>query len=264
MTAPRFQGDPPTHFLSPLLEDAGVPHLFTTRSFPGVTAFRDPFPPLGPEAQPLLAKHGLGAEPAAFLKQVHGAQVLRATVGGCAGKADVLMTDRPGLPIAVFSADCVPLLIYDPDGRRLAVVHAGWRGTAQSAARAAVLALVEAGGRPEGFLAAVGPSIGPCCYEVDKPVIARFDAAFPGRWGAWVRSVGAGKWMLDLWAANEDQLRSAGIRSDKVDNPRLCTGCRTDLFYSYRRGHNGRLISIAALPLVSAFSTTREEGDVAC
>ena len=71
MTAPRFQGDPPTHFLSPLLEDAGVPHLFTTRSFPGVTAFRDPFPPLGPEAQPLLAEHGLGAEPAAFLKQAN-------------------------------------------------------------------------------------------------------------------------------------------------------------------------------------------------
>ena len=57
MTAPRFQGDPPTHFLSPLLEDAGVPHLFTTRNFPGVTAFRDPFPPLGPEAQPLLVEH---------------------------------------------------------------------------------------------------------------------------------------------------------------------------------------------------------------
>src|SRR5438552_1300833 len=211
MTAPRFQGDPPTHFLSPLLEDAGVRHFFTTRSFPGVTAFRDPFPPLGPEAQPLLAKHGLGAEPAAFLKQVHGAQVLRATVGGCAGKADVLMTDRPGLPIAVFSADCVPLMTYDPDGRRLAVGHAGWRGTAQSAARAAVLALVEAGGMPERFLAAVGPSIGPCCYEVDKPVIARLDAAFPGRWGAWVRSVGAGEWMLDLWAANEAQLRGTGI-----------------------------------------------------
>ena len=157
----------------------------------------------------------------------------------------------PGLPIAVFSADCVPLLIYDPDARRLAVVHAGWRGTAQSAARAAVLALVEAGGRSEEFLAAVGPSIGPCCYEVDKPVIARLDAAFPGRWGAWVRSVGAGKWMLDLWAANEDQLRGAGLRGDRVDNPRLCTGCRTDLFYSYRRGHNGRLVSIAAIPLGS-------------
>jgi copper oxidase (laccase) domain-containing protein len=97
---------------------------------------------------------------------------------------------------------------------------------------------------------------------VDKPVIARLDAAFPGRWGAWVRSVGAGKWMLDLWAANEDQLRGAGIPGDRVDNPRLCTGCRTDLFYSYRRGQNGRLVSVAALPLVSTL--TREEGNVAC
>jgi len=248
MTAPRFQGDPPTHFASPLLEEAGVPHLFTTRNFPGVTAFREPFPPLGPAAHPLLAGCGLGTEPAAFLKQVHGAEVIRATEGGCVGTADVVMTDRPGLPIAVFSADCVPLLIYDPDGRRLAAVHAGWRGTAQSVARAAVEALAAAGGPPEGFLAAVGPSIGPCCYEVDKPVIARLDQAFPGRWGAWVRSVGPGKWMLDLWAANEEQLRGAGLRGDRINNPRLCTGCRTDLFYSYRRGHNGRLVSIAALP----------------
>jgi purine-nucleoside/S-methyl-5'-thioadenosine phosphorylase / adenosine deaminase len=248
MTAPRFQGDPSTHFLSPLLESAGVPHLFTTRNFPGVTAFREPFPPLGPDAMPLLAEHGLAAEPAAFLKQVHGAEVLRATEGGLAGNADALMTDKPALPIAVFSADCVPLVIYDPEGRRLAVVHAGWRGTARSVARAAVLALVGAGGLPEQFIVAVGPSIGPCCYEVDKPVIARLDQAFPGRWGAWVRSVGAGKWMLDLWAANEHQLLSAGLRGDRIDNPRLCTGCRTDLFYSYRRGHKGRLVSIGAIP----------------
>jgi YfiH family protein len=248
MPTALLQGDPPTHFLSPLLEAAGVPHLFTTRNFPGVTAFRDPFPPLGPDAAPLLAEHGLAAEPAAFLKQVHGADVLRAVQGGLAGNADALMTDRPGLPIAVFSADCVPLLIYDTDARRLAVVHAGWRGTAQGVARAAVVALSDAGGRPERFLAAVGPSIGPCCYEVDKPVIATLDHAFPGRWGAWVRSVGLGKWMLDLWAANEEQLLRAGLRGDRIDNPRLCTGCRTDLFYSYRRGHKGRLVSIGAIP----------------
>lgn len=248
MTAPRFQGDPPTHLTSPLLDEAGLPHLFTTRHFPGVTAFKEPFPPFGPEAQPLLASLGLAEAPAAFLKQVHGADVIRAAGGGCVGNADALVTDTPGLAVAVFSADCVPLLIYDPDGRRLAAAHAGWRGTAQSVARAAVTALVEAGGTPERFLAAVGPSIGPCCYEVDKPVIARLDQAFPGGWGAWVRSVGSGKWMLDLWAANEDQLRGAGLRSDRIDNPRLCTGCRTDLFYSYRRGHMGRLVSIAAVP----------------
>ncbi len=247
MTAPRFQGDPPTHLRSPLLDEAGLPHLFTTRHFPGVTAFKEPRAPLGPDAQPLLASLGLGAAPAAFLRQVHGAAVIRAAGGGCVGTADALVTDTPGLPAAVFSADCVPLLIYDPEGRRLAAVHAGWRGTAQSVARAAVEALVAAGGLPERFLAAVGPSIGPCCYEVDKPVIARLDEAFPAGWGSWVRSLRSGKWMLDLWAANEDQLRGAGLRSDRIDNPRLCTGCRTDLFYSYRRGHKGRLVSIAAV-----------------
>jgi YfiH family protein len=252
MSAPRFQGDPPTHLTSPLLDEAGLPHLFTTRNFPGVTAFREPLPPLGPEAQPLLAELGLAAAPAAFLRQVHGADVIRAAGSGRVGNADALVTDTPGLPVAVFSADCVPLLIYDPDGPRVAAAHAGWRGTARSVARAAVDALAEAGGTPERFVAAVGPSIGPCCYEVDKPVIARLDQAFPGRWGAWVRSVGSGKWMLDLWAANEEQLRGAGLRGDRIDNPRLCTGCRTDLFYSYRRGHKGRLVSIAALPLTPA------------
>jgi len=248
MSASRFEGDPPTHLRSSLLDDAGLPHLFTTRHFPGVKAFREPRPPLGPEAHPLLAAHGLAAAPPAFLRQVHGADVIRAVGGGCVGEADALVTDTPGLPAAVFSADCVPLLLYDPEGRRLAAVHAGWRGTARSVARAAVDALGEAGGVPGRFLAAIGPSIGPCCYEVDRPVIARLDEAFPGTWGAWVRSVGPGKWMLDLWAANEDQLRGAGLRSDRIDNPRLCTGCRTDLFYSYRRGHKGRLVSIAAVP----------------
>ena len=252
MTDPRLEGDPPTHFRSPLLEEAGLPHLFTTRNFPGVTAFRDPYPPLGSDAQPLLTENGLGSQPAAFLKQVHGAAVIHASAGGLAGNADAIVTVTPGLPIAVFSADCVPLLLYDPEGQRLAAAHAGWRGTVQSVARAAVEALMAAGGRPERFLAALGPSIGPCCYEVDKPVIAQLDQAFTGRWGTWVKAVGPGKWMFDLWAANEEQLRGAGIPGDRIGNPRLCTGCRTDLFYSYRRGQMGRLVSIAALPASDA------------
>jgi copper oxidase (laccase) domain-containing protein len=99
----------------------------------------------------------------------------------------------PGLPIAVFSADCVPLLLYDPEGRRLAAAHAGWRGTVQSVSRAAVEALMAAGGRPESFLAALGPSIGPCCYEVDRPVIAQLDQAFTGRWGSMGQGGGTGQ-----------------------------------------------------------------------
>src|SRR5262245_61429686 len=248
MSAPRFAGDPPTHFVSPLLEDAGLPHLFTTRNFPGVTAFRDPFPPIGDDARPLLATHGLGARPAAFTKQVHGARVVQTTESGFAGNADALVTSTPGLPVAVFSADCVPLILYDPDGARVAAVHAGWRGTVQSVARAAVESLVQAGGHANRFLAAVGPSIGPCCYEVDKPVIAQLDQAFASRWGAWVRSAGPGQWMLDLWASNEDQVRSAGTPGVGLPTPGLSTGSHADLFSSSRRGNKGRLVSIAALP----------------
>jgi len=247
MSLPRFEGDPPTHFRSPLLESRGLPHLFTTRHFPGVTAFREPPPPLGADAQPLLDALGLGRAPAAFCRQVHGAAVLTVSEGGLAGEADVLVTGRPGLPVSVFSADCVPILVFDPAGLRVAAVHAGWRGTVVGAAREAVRALAQAGGAPEDFVAAVGPSIGPCCYEVDKPVIGRLQLAHPDRWGAWVASRGEGKWMLDLWAANEALLREAGMRGALIDNPRLCTGCRADLFYSYRRADKGRLVSLAAL-----------------
>src|SRR5439155_37751 len=83
----------------------------------------------GPGAQELLAAHALAARPAAFLKQVHGASVAHVSHGGHAGQGDALMSDKPGLPVAVFSADCVPVLLYDPEGRRVAAVHAGWRAT---------------------------------------------------------------------------------------------------------------------------------------
>jgi hypothetical protein len=89
---------------------------------------------------------------------------------------------------------------------------------------------------------------------VDRPVIDKLAAAFPSAWSSWVVAkgrdrLGEERWMLDLWKANDDQLRSAGVRPDHIDNPRLCTACRTDLFFSYRRGGGrGRLITAAALP----------------
>jgi YfiH family protein len=165
------------------------------------------------------------------------------------GRADIVITGRPGLPLAIFTADCLPIVIYDPVGRRLAMAHAGWRGTAQAAARVAVDALVAAGGRADTFAAAIGPSIGPCCYEVDAPVIERLDAGCPAQWRDWVRAAGPGKWMLDLWRANEDQLRLAGIGADRIDNQRLCTSCHPELLFSYRRGRGqGRLVAVAAVP----------------
>jgi len=126
----------------------------------------------------------------------------------------------------------------------------GWRGTVQAASMAALRALTVAGSQPADIVAAIGPSIGPCCYEVDRPVIDPLRRAFSREWKAWVRERGAGKWMLDLWTANEAQLLAAGLSPDRIVNPRLCTACRSDLFFSYRKeGSRGRLVTVACLPM---------------
>ena len=244
---------PAPFLVSPLLERAGLPHLFTTRHFPGVVGSGDGNGVFAEPARPFLAARGLTAPPA-FARQVHGADVMVAEQPGRVGEADGLITERAGLPLAIFTADCLSLLIYDPSRRRLATAHAGWRGTVQSVARAAVDRLVEAGSDADGLVVAIGPSIGPCCYEVDAPVIDRLSAAFPGGWHRWVTPKGPGKWMLDLWTANEDQLTAADVDRSMIDNPRLCTSCNLDRFYSYRRegstrlGRLGRLVALAALP----------------
>jgi YfiH family protein len=245
---PHFHDDPPRFVTSRLLEDHGLPHLFTTRHFPGVVKAPEPRPPFAPEAASLLARRGLAAQPA-FAKQVHGAVVLRAERGGLAGHGDALATARRGLPLAISTADCLPIVLYDARVGRLAAVHAGWRGTVQWVARAAVADLVAAGSVAADLVVAIGPSIGPCCYEVDAPVIEQLEVACPGAWEAWVTPKGPGKWMLDLWRANLDQLTAAGVRPARVDSLGLCTGCRPDLLFSYRRERGaGRLVTVAALP----------------
>jgi YfiH family protein len=249
---------PPPYLTSPLLEGEGLAHLFTTRHFPGHRAPENPAAPFAtPEAAALAARAGLDGIAAAFLKQVHGADVVRVAEGGFAGMGDALMSEQPALPLAVFTADCLPVVLFDRRSARLAIAHAGWRGTVRSIVPAAVAAMVAAGSRAADLVAAVGPSIGPCCYEVDRPVIDAFAATFPDAWASWVTPKGkdAGgeeRWMLDLWKANEAQLVGAGVPASGVDNPRLCTSCRLDLFFSYRRGARGRLVTAAAIPRVPA------------
>jgi len=160
----------------------------------------------------------------------------------------VLITTVPGSPLAIFTSDCLAIVLVDVEAPALAVVHVGWRGTVRGATQAAVAAIIAAGARPERIRAAISPSIGPCCYEVDAPVIDAFAAAYPDRWRAWTTS-GRDEphVMLDLWAANAALLEEAGISPAHIENPRVCTACHVDTFYSYRKGHKGRLATIAAL-----------------
>lgn len=165
-------------------------------------------------------------------------------------EVDALVTGAPGLALVVTTADCTPVFVYDPVRRAAGLAHAGWRGTAAGVAARTVQALVaEFGCRPRDLWAAVGPAIGPCCYEVDEPVVAAMAGA-PGYRSAWLRpGRRPGRWQLDLWAANRDQLVAAGVPPAQVAVAGICTACAVDRFYSYRAeaGRTGRQAAVLVL-----------------
>jgi len=246
-----WHGAPPTHCTLPALTALGVRHAFTTRhqgSFDRVSA---PAGPFGDRRWVALDALGVEAGAIRYLRQVHSDVTLDADLGDAAlvGTGDALFTRQRGRPLAVFTADCVALVVADPTCPVLAVAHAGWRGTVRGIAGRLVAALVQqAGARPDRLHAAIGPSIGPCCYEVDEPVMTPLRTAFPTMWDRWVRPGAPERWWLDLWAANVDQLEAAGIPGAAISRPALCTGCRPDLFFSYRKeGLVGRLATFAVL-----------------
>jgi len=247
-----WAGAPPTHCGLPALSASGVAHAFTTRHQGSFDAVSAPAGPFGDRRWPALEALHVESRDVRYARQVHGDTCLdadRTDAAGLVGTGDALFTRRRARPLAVFTADCVPLILVDPDAPALGVAHAGWRGTVRGIAGRLVAALVEqAAARPERLRAAIGPSIGPCCYEVDEPVVGPLSAAFPEAWARWVHPGAPGRWSLDLWAANADQLAAAGVPAGAIATPRLCTGCRRDMFFSYRKeGMAGRLATLAVL-----------------
>ncbi|NOK23003.1 peptidoglycan editing factor PgeF [Corallococcus carmarthensis] len=177
------------------------------------------------------------------VSQVHGDVVLEArgeadeVLRPTLGEADALWTEGEGSWVAVGTADCVPVLIVDPRGRRVAAVHSGWKGTDLEISARAVEALVARGSRPEDLLAAVGPCIQACCYEVSAELGDRFRARF----GPDVVRAGE-KPHLDLPLAVKSSLVKAGLKSGQVDVLQACTACDRERFFSHRRdaGRTGR------------------------
>jgi YfiH family protein len=242
-------GEPVGYFTFSGLAALGLPHATTTRHFPGVTAPSQPTAPFDDQARGALRGAGLDLARVTYARQVHGADALWApTGGGWAGAGDVLTTTERGVPLAIFTADCLAVTLWDSVAHVLTVAHVGWRGTVRGATRAAVRAAVAAGARADQLHAAIAPSIGPCCYEVDEPVLRELGAAFGRRARAWCRPAREGHAMLDLWTANEALLAEAGVDPGQIENARLCTACHADLLYSYRKGNRGRLVTVAALP----------------
>jgi YfiH family protein len=166
--------------------------------------------------------------------QVHGRDVARIGPEADAEalsrvRADAMASLESGVALGVYTADCIPLLLCDPKTGAFAAAHAGWRGTAAGVATAVVEALVEHYHvAPAELRVALGPSIGPCCFEVGEDVASKFPSDFvkprPGR-----------KPTVDLRAANVAQLVAAGMREAHIDAASPCTACDRERFYSFRR-----------------------------
>jgi YfiH family protein len=230
---------------------AGVAHAFSTRRDGGGDGFDlgaagDASALTRERRERFLAAAGIDGK-AAVLQRVHGDVVVDAEAAGDqAPAADGLLWAGGRFAPSVRAADCVPILIVDVAGRRAAALHAGWRGTAAGIVRRAVAMLEGLGIAPASLVAALGPAIGPCCYEVGPEVIA----AVAGPSGA-VGSPAArpsgpdGRHFLDLREVNRAQLAAAGLREHAIHLAPWCTRCRGDLFFSYRREGDaaGRLMA---------------------
>jgi YfiH family protein len=172
----------------------------------------------------------------ATLRQIHSDKVLAAERSGCLGEGDALMTNSPGIALSIRTADCLPILIADPEKRAIAAVHAGWRGTVQGIVPKTVRAMEEKfGSRPENLVVVVGPGIGSCCFEVGPEVASQFGLS--------------GRAKIDLVETIHRQLgRNDGATGHFVAAG-LCTACRADLFHSYRRDREaaGRMVTVIGI-----------------
>lgn len=206
----------------------------------------------------------VGADSGALVKnhQVHGDRVRPVTrediLPGPAApgvyEADGLTTDQEGVCLTIFSGDCIPVLLYDPVRRCIAAVHAGWRGTAIGAAARGVEAMVRHyGSEPEHILAAIGPGIGPCCFETHGDVPQGLAAGMGEADAApFLRPIPerAGKFWVDLKGANARWLERAGVRREHIALCQACTACGLDTFWSHRVQGGARGSMAAVLQLV--------------
>lgn len=185
--------------------------------------------------------------------QTHTTNVRRVdrTYGGCGvikdrpyTDVDGLVTDEPGLILATFYADCVPLYFVDPVHKAIGLSHSGWRGTVERMGQATLNKMkAEFGTDPADVYAAIGPSICQDCYEVSEDVADAFTEAFAGHEEEILIDKGNGKYQLDLWKANEIVMMDAGVKREHLAVTNICTCCNERLLFSHRasKGKRGNL-----------------------
>lgn len=208
-------------------------------------------PKLVIENRNLFAKAlGVDADKFTTCQQIHGSKVVRVTeelIGSGAvsfsdtvADTDALICNIPNVPLMLFYADCVPVLLADQETGAVGLAHAGWRGTVAKIAKKTLAAMTaEFGTKPEDIIAAIGPSIGQCCYEVDdfvKNQAVGYEEFFAPK-------EEHGKYMLDLWSYNVKHLTECGVAEENIAVAGVCTAHNSELFCSYRaeKGKTGRM-----------------------
>lgn len=212
--------------------------------------------------QRFAAALGFTMDDVVIAGQVHGTTVRRvlATDKGRGAyspatvlpPADALVTNVPGIVLWAGFADCTPLLFFDPVQQAVGIAHAGWKGTIGNIAAATIAAMEhEFGCDPPNIIAAIGPAIGPCCYEVDEPVISAVCDAFGADLAAdlLLRPPGNERPHFDLWAANQHWLAQSGIQACNLTRLDCCTACNVERFFSHRReqGATGRFVAVIGI-----------------
>lgn len=199
-------------------------------------------------------------------EQVHGSKTVRveashrgrgaASLRDAMPDSDGIVTNVKGVLLASLYADCVPLYFYDTRNEAIGLAHAGWKGTAGAIAKETIAVMAkEFGTEPSDVVAAIGPSIGPCCYEVDGPVIDRMEgllqelALDESDIRRCMSAASQGKAKLDLKEINRQIMIKAGILPSRIEISKWCTGCNTDLFFSHRMegGRTGRMASFMGM-----------------
>jgi YfiH family protein len=219
-----------------------VRHLFTSRDL----TLRDD----EREWTAVAASLAVTADRLLLIKQVHGTTVAIVRRGETDGwvrpQADIIITDDPSVAIGVRTADCAPVLLYDPVRNVAGAVHAGWRGAAAGASPAGVRALQDTyDSRPQDLIAAIGPCLGRCCGEVGPEVVDAFLAKGGDR--AWFTPGSGDRSFLDLERANRDQLERAGVTATQIFASGLCTKTHRDRLHSYRAEGAGAGRLLAAI-----------------
>jgi hypothetical protein len=239
--------DSKNYLIIPALEKIhGIEHVFTTRQN-GLGARNNELRSPG-DWDRVAVVFGVSPDRVVTVTQVHGENIVQVDEENFRSmpvlQADALITGTRGIAVAVETADCVPILVMDPETPAVAAIHAGWRSTVKTIVHKTIERLCrEFHCEPGRMIAAIGPAIGPECYEVDEPVMGPVRDTFPF-WRDAATQRENDRWGLDLVKLNRFELLRSGVKAENIHALGICTSCSKDLFYSFRaEGRTGRMLS---------------------